>query len=141
MTLHDLGYLGQGHHAHGTRANYLAGCHCTPCRSANAAYLAAYRRAKANHRLLLGQTVQSYQVRRCLRSLIKAEGFPIYELARRLGLHRSSLWRHAAVVPTDQTTGQLAASPPRMRVRSAAKILAFYRQVMAEEGQSPAHGE
>lgn len=38
MTLHDFGFLGQGHHHHGTRANYRTGCRCTPCRSANAAY-------------------------------------------------------------------------------------------------------
>lgn len=36
--LHDLGFLGQGHYAHGTRQNYRAGCHCLACRSANACY-------------------------------------------------------------------------------------------------------
>lgn len=28
---------------HGTRGAYAAGCHCTPCRAANAAYVAAHR--------------------------------------------------------------------------------------------------
>jgi hypothetical protein len=46
-TLHDLGFLGQGHYAHGTRQLYRAGCGCVPCRSANACYEAARARARA----------------------------------------------------------------------------------------------
>jgi hypothetical protein len=38
--LHDFGFLGQGHYAHGTRQNYQSGCKCTPCRVANASYAA-----------------------------------------------------------------------------------------------------
>lgn len=45
--LHDFGFLGQGHYAHGTRQNYRAGCRCVPCRSANACYEAQRARAKA----------------------------------------------------------------------------------------------
>lgn len=48
--LHDFGFLGQGHYAHGTRQNYRSGCHCLACRSANACYEAqrALERAKSD---------------------------------------------------------------------------------------------
>lgn len=45
---HDFGFLGQGHYAHGTRQNYLTGCKCTPCRSANALYEQQRLQARAH---------------------------------------------------------------------------------------------
>jgi hypothetical protein len=47
QSLHDFGALGQGIYSHGTRANYQAGCHCLPCRSAEAGYQASRAQAKA----------------------------------------------------------------------------------------------
>lgn len=49
-SLHDFGALGQASHAHGTRANYLTGCRCVPCRSANACYEAQRASARAQGR-------------------------------------------------------------------------------------------
>lgn len=45
MTLHDFGFLGNEPNPHGTRANYRSGCHCLPCRVANASYEAARARS------------------------------------------------------------------------------------------------
>lgn len=38
VTVHDFGFLGQGHYNHGTRWAYAQGCRCEPCRGAQAAY-------------------------------------------------------------------------------------------------------
>lgn len=133
MTFHDHGYLGQGIHAHGTRANYKAGCRCLACRSANAAYEATRARARASGKPSPGQAVQSYKVRRCLRSLL-AEGFTLQALAVRVGLHRETLGIHARLVPTNPD-GQIAQPAPKMRISSAARILALYR-LMMDDAQS-----
>lgn len=52
QSLHDFGFLGQGHYAHGTRQNYVTGCRCVACRSANAVYEQQRQQARADGRVV-----------------------------------------------------------------------------------------
>lgn len=85
MTLHDFGFLGQGHYAHGTRANYRTGCRCVPCRSANACYETARARAKGRGSGIEAQTVDAGPARRRLEEL-KALSVGIRQAAKLAGL-------------------------------------------------------
>lgn len=85
MTLHDCGYLGQGHYAHGTRANYQAGCTCTPCRAANAAAVAAWRQTGQVDPWIDASAVQAR-----LTALV-AHGIGTRQAAKASGLSRSVL--------------------------------------------------
>jgi hypothetical protein len=83
---------------HGTRASYQAtGCGCLPCRAANAAYQAQYRRFAAVGRRPLRSLVKATLLRRLL-SQLTIEGYTEAQIARRLGLHDPRLTRETAQV-------------------------------------------
>lgn len=75
---------------HGTRRQYRQGCHCTPCRAANAAYEAKRRHAHRCGLPLLGAIVKPTEARRRIHQL-EAEHVPI---AQRLGLKCGRLRLH-----------------------------------------------
>ena len=83
---------------HGTRSGYQsAGCHCTPCRAAEARYRAALRLAHAKGQVRLGVLVPAEAAYRPLRAL-RLEQYSWADLARRLGLRSGRLHRHAGSV-------------------------------------------
>jgi hypothetical protein len=57
---------------HGTRTCYQAGCACTPCRAANAAYIAHLRASYRQHRIPLGHLVSASEAVRRVGVLLKA---------------------------------------------------------------------
>ena len=69
--------------AHGTRARYQLGCHCTPCAAANAAYAQAWTRGQRSARTL----VDARQARRRIRILL-IEGFTRQAIAQEIGSRR-----------------------------------------------------
>lgn len=102
---------------HGTRQTYQAGCHCCPCRAANAAYIAQLRRQHATGHTPLGAHVSGVEVRRRIQQLL-IERFTRAEIARRLGLKRGRLELH-----TDRVT-----------LRNVLKVRRLYRLAMGGEG-------
>lgn len=84
--------------AHGTRRHYKAGCHCVPCRAAEAAYRARLRQLHARDRQPLGTVVSASETWKRIRSL-RAEHLTDSEISRRLGLRRRGLR-----VATDRVT-------------------------------------
>lgn len=81
---------------HGTRAQYRRGCHCTPCRAANAAYMGHYRRRKAQGRQLLGSRIPAAKTHIVMRAL-RAE-MSRRQLCLRVGWYANNYARiqHAA---------------------------------------------
>lgn len=78
--------LAKGTPPHGTRACYQrAGCHCTPCRAAEAAYRAALRRLQATGKRPLGSLMDAATVRALVKGM-RIEKFTFAEIARRLGV-------------------------------------------------------
>src|SRR4051812_26602738 len=75
----------EGDIQHGTRAKYQAGCPCSPCKRAEAAYRAALRRQHLEGKKPLGTLVSAKQIHKHIKSL-RVEGFSLAEIARRLGL-------------------------------------------------------
>lgn len=100
---------------HGQRSAYVRGCRCCPCRSANAAYIRAYR-AKTGPSL--HTTVPAYRVHLMMRSL-RAE-MSIAEFERRLGLKRN-YWRMKA--------------RSRVTLRTAIKVRRLFRALMDADGE------
>lgn len=86
---------------HGERRTYQAGCSCTPCKAAEAAYRADLRKRHLKGLPILGALVSAVETRRQLRLLITE-----YEtedaLAQRFGLHdpRVRVGRHVVRVAT-----------------------------------------
>jgi hypothetical protein len=71
---------------HGCRRTYQAQhCRCTPCRAANAAYVAHLRRQHLQGHPPLGTLVPAGEARRFVRQL-EAEGIPEPAIAATLGL-------------------------------------------------------
>lgn len=54
---------------HGTRRCYKTGCHCTPCRAANAEYMRLYRRALLLGRPRLGSRISAARLHTLIRAL------------------------------------------------------------------------
>lgn len=69
---------------HGTRTCYQAGCKCTPCRAAEAAYRASLRTRHAKGLPILGALVSPVEARRRIRQL-KGEGYPETRIASMAG--------------------------------------------------------
>lgn len=116
MTLHDLGFLGQGHYAHGTRQNYLSGCHCLPCRAANAAYEQQRARARAKG---LPAWVSAEPARRKLLSLARIG----------IGHRQAAKLAHVSVLTVQRIrTGH----QPRIRLQTERAILAIERPALAK---------
>jgi hypothetical protein len=69
--------------AHGTRARYQLGCHCTVCASANAAYERAWERGIRGDRVL----VSAKQARRRIRQML-VEGFTLKLIAAEIGMRK-----------------------------------------------------
>jgi alpha-galactosidase len=72
---------------HGTRATYrTAGCRCTPCRAANAAYWRAWWTATQTGQRPLGARIPAAEAHRVLK-LLRLEWPTLGALARALGKH------------------------------------------------------
>lgn len=82
---------------HGTRKAYQAGCPCTGCRAANAAYSADLRRQHRQGIQPLGAHVSAIEASRRIRLLL-TERFRKGEIARQLGLKRPILELHTDVI-------------------------------------------
>lgn len=95
---------------HGTRATYKKGCHCLPCRAANAAYIANLRRRHQRGLPILGAYVPAHETWRQLR-LLTTEYETEAMLAQRLG-HK---------------TGRLQYGRKRVRLFTAVKVARQYR--------------
>lgn len=78
---------------HGTRQTYQSGCHCTPCRAANASYIAHLRTLKAQGRQPLGILVPAADTAKRIRQLI-LEQMKRKDIARELGLKSPILQLH-----------------------------------------------
>lgn len=103
---------------HGTRQTYRTGCHCTPCRAANAAYIAHLRQLHAVGRKPLGALLSGAEAQRYIKAL-RIERFSRAEIARRLGLK----------------SPKLRLDTPRLRYRSVLRLRRLYRENMAEGEQ------
>lgn len=71
--------------AHGTRACYLHGCHCDPCKAAEAAYRQQLRHDHRAGIQRLGSVVSPVEAQRHIRQL-KAEHLTARQIAQQLGL-------------------------------------------------------
>jgi hypothetical protein len=94
---------------HGVRARYQLGCHCLPCRLANAEYEVLYDRQVARQARRQRELVRAKQARAWLRALL-AEGFTKAMIARELGVtqfrgvgERVTYARHCALERLYQT--------------------------------------
>jgi hypothetical protein len=93
---------------HGTRVAYASGCHCDPCRKANAAYVAERRRSPKGH-VALGQ------VRSHVKEL-RAAGMSWREIGRLSGVHEATVRRivsGAVAGCSPSTRSRLLAVMPR----------------------------
>ena len=59
---------------HGERVSYQRGCRCTRCKAANAAYVQAFRLARAEGRRLMGARVPAQRTHIAMK-LLRIEGF------------------------------------------------------------------
>lgn len=111
LDVHRLGALKAL--VHGTRRAYRQGCHCTPCRSANALYMQAWRLRRAQGRPLLGARISTAEAHHLLR-LIQRERYRNQELEQAFGVGPRNLarLRKAAMI----------------ELRTWLKIRRFYRQ-------------
>lgn len=107
--------------SHGTRARYLRRCRCTPCRAANAAYLAAWRTHRASGRALLGARMSALEAQHLIRLMLR-ERWTKHQLAKELGLGRNL----ARLTHQDM-----------IRLRTALKVRRFYRLRVADPSQPP----
>lgn len=73
---------------HGTRSRYQAGCRCTPCRAANAVYMAQLRGRKGAGLPPLGSLVSAKEAGAHVRALL------VEQYRRRDILDRTGLERH-----------------------------------------------
>lgn len=105
---------------HGTRQTYQAGCHCVPCRAAEATYRAGLRRQHARGKLPLGATISAVEAWRRIRQL-QVERVSRTELSRRLGLQPRPLRVH----------------PDRVKLRTLLRIRHLYRQLVLEGPDQP----
>lgn len=105
---------------HGTRRTYRLGCHCCPCRAANAAYEAQRVRDRLHGRQTLGQRVSPVLARKRVKQL-QVEQVSAREIARRLGLKNDAIRVH----------------PDGITVRKLGRILRLYNQLMAEDPDLP----
>jgi hypothetical protein len=110
---HDFGFLGQGHHPHGTRANYKTGCRCLACRAANAAYIASLRARHRHQRPILGSHVPAAPAWRMVKSL-GVEQITEADIAKAFGLKDPRLRWHTT----------------RITLRNLLKLHRFYRMRM-----------
>jgi hypothetical protein len=102
---------------HGRRATYQAGCGCQPCRAANAAYEAAYRRDQRLGKVRLGAVVSATEARKRVQQL-RAEHVNV---AAALGLKHRDVRLH----------------PAGITVRKLLKIRRLYRLLMLEAPDLP----
>lgn len=107
--------------AHGTRAAYLAGCTCLPCRAANAQYQAERRRRLAQGQELHGQAIPGHDTARLIRAL-RAEGFSAARLGALLGVHAVTVKEHSRSRPVEV----------RLALRVRALWTAFQPQIAAD---------
>ena len=78
---------------HGTRAGYRAGCHCLPCRAANAAYARGWYRSTQQGKLLLGARCSAVEAWHLLRWL-RREGMSRQRLGHEFGIQAARLRGH-----------------------------------------------
>lgn len=98
---------------HGERRTYKGGCHCQPCRAAEARYRADLRLQHAKGHPPLGATMPAVEAWKLIRQL-KAEHLTQAEIAGRLGLPRRRLELNRSVI----------------RVRTHLRLRWLYRQLM-----------
>jgi hypothetical protein len=106
--------------AHGTIACYKrAGCRCTPCKAANAAYQAALRRRKLEGRPILGSHVDAKPAWRWIAAL-RVERYTNSRIAQLLGLKAPELQLHTE----------------RITLKNLLKVHRLYRLLVREDGPS-----
>lgn len=105
---------------HGTRSTYQQGCHCMPCRAAEANYRAALRRLRAKGIQPLGATISAVEAWRRIRQ-IQTEHVAKAEIARRAGLPSPRLRLH----------------PTRITVRTLLRIRRAYRLFILDGSDGP----
>lgn len=102
---------------HGTRAIYRAGCRCSHCRAANAAYWQSWHLATLKGRPLLGARVSAVEAHRLLK-IMRAEWLTKRRLAVALGIRFKDLAR--------------LSHRHTISVRMLLKIRRLYRRFMLE---------
>lgn len=101
---------------HGTRATYQTGCHCVPCRAAEATYRSQVRRLHARDRVPMGAYVPASEAARAIARLL-IERYSKRQVARLAGLERRTL-----VLSTDQ----------RVRLRTLLKVRRVTRMLLED---------
>jgi len=81
---------------HGTRSRYTAGCLCTPCRAANAQYVADLRHRRRIGQVIFGARRDATDAQRWLTQLHR-DGFTSTRLAHELGLHGPQVKVHPTI--------------------------------------------
>lgn len=106
---------------HGTRARYIAGCHCASCRAANTAYGRSYKQARARNgcRLVSTEPVRIHIL------ALHADGVEYVAIARAAGCHIAVL---TAIVSCGQQ---------RMFPEVAARIMAVGSGAAAHNSRRP----
>lgn len=77
---------------HGCRSTYQGGCRCTPCRAANAQYMATLRTRQAHGQAPLGTLVNAKEAGAHVRAIL-IERYSKRELLKQTGLERHTLPR------------------------------------------------
>ena len=103
---------------HGTRARYQAGCHCLPCRAANADYFRQWYKAKQTGDTPLGTRIPAARTH-ILMKVIRTEGIANQEFASYMG------W---------SGNYSRVKKAKRVTLRTALKVARFYRMRVTDSG-------
>lgn len=106
---------------HGERRTYKLGCHCLPCRAAEAAYRSHLRQLQAKGTVPLHTIISAVDAWRLIKAM-RIEHFKDAEIARELGHQHGTL--------------QLRASS--IRLRTFLRLKRVYRLRMQAEGPEAA---
>jgi hypothetical protein len=109
---------------HGSRSTYqLHACRCTPCRAANARYIADLRDRHRRGLPILGSMVNSWRMRQMLQRLVQQEGYTKPELEQALGWQGNYAKFYAA---------------RRVTLRIAVRVRKYYRVHVLDQPDDPA---
>lgn len=104
---------------HGERRTYKSGCHCLPCRAAEAAYRSHLRQLQAKGTVPLHTIISAADAWRLIKAM-RTEHFKDADLARSLGHQHPILQIHT-----------------RVRLRTFLRLKRLYRLRMQLEGTEP----